>query len=190
MLKFKGRLWNQGEDGSLYPPLDIAYMDASGALLQNTVKRTMQLVSQLIISASSRDGDLSNPIDGLVCQVKPISSDLRPDTTRLEGGSSAIAKAPNHPSSDHLSKDENAIFVATGSSGHAVTRAGGHQAVSDPQQSDDDLRLSGQTVALAYMNNTGRLINRETIGEWICRISLAADEGSVSNLSILYRFVC
>lgn len=188
--KLEGRLWNQGTDGSLYPSVDITSMDASCALLRNAVERSLHLVKQMIISVFNRDRDLSNPIDGLIYTVKPIPSEMRPDRARLEAGSSLIAQTPNYSSTNCLSKDENAVIVASDPNDHTPPRAGSHQVVFGPQQSDYDLRSSGEAVALAYMKNVERLTSCETICEWICRVSLAADEDSVSIISISGRFAC
>lgn len=186
--KFEGRLWTQGKDGLLYPSIDIASMNASGALLCNAMERSLQLVSQMKISISRLKRDPSISIDGLNCKVGPISSIERPDGARLEAGSSVTAQTPNYQSSDCLSKDENAVDLASDPIGRTAPRAGGHQVIFGPQQSDEDLRSSGEVVALAYTNTIGRLTNRKTISEWIRRISLAADEGSVSILSMLSPF--
>ena len=150
------------------------------------MERILLLVSQMrvsIISRSKREPSISN--DGPSCKIKPTASIIRPDRARLETGSSVIAETLNYQSSDCLFKDENAIGLASDQNGRTAPWAGGHQVVFGPQQFDDDLRSSGEAVALAYTNNIGKLPICEAISGWVCKISLAANEGSVSILSIL-----
>ena len=131
--KLEGRLWNQGKDGSLYPLLDITSMDASGALLRDAVERSLHLVRQMMISVSSRDNDSSNPIDGLVYKLKQIPSNMRSDRAKREAGSCLVAQIPNYSSTNCLSKDENAVLVASDPNNHTAPRAGSHRVVLGPQ---------------------------------------------------------
>lgn len=135
------------------------------------------------MSSSKKDPSILD--DGPICEVKPTASIIRPDRARLETGSSVIAETLNYQSSDCLFKDENAIGLASDQNGRTAPWAGGHQLVFSPQQFDDDLRSRGEAIALAYANNIRKLSKCESISEWICKISLAANEGSVSILSIL-----
>lgn len=203
MLKFEGRLWTQGKDHSVHPLIDIASMNASGALLWNAMKRILQLVSPMRFSASWSKRDPSNPTDELIFKLEPTASFTRhnqeipshwllgsiecPSLTHranLEVGFSVIDQTPDFSLSDSLSGHKNAVGQALDSESHLAPRTGNHQVLFSPQQADDDLRASGVAIALACNNNIGRLVNCETISRWICRISLATDEGSVSNLTL------
>lgn len=188
MSKFNGRLWTQGKDGSLYPSIDIASMNASGALMRNAVERSLHLISQVRVSMSRPKRDPSISTNGLICKVEPASSSTKSDGARLEFEFSVIAETPNSSSSGCLSKHEMAVDLAADPNRRTATRAGSRQVVFGPQQSDDDLRASGELMASACNHNIGRLTNCETLSRWICRISLAADERSVSILSIFCCF--
>ena len=49
-----------------------------------------------------------------------------------------------------------------------------------PPQSDDKLYLTGDTLALAYIEDRENPKVRNSLAAWICKLSLAGDEHSVS----------
>ena len=206
-MKFEGRLWIHGNDCQLYPSIDVASLNASGALLRNAIERCLQLVDQMLVSVSRLQRDTSIPIDGLISKVEPTSGFTRPNTripshwlpgsmkrlslTRrpmLEVESSLTAETPDLALSDCLLKQENAVGLASVSKNHSAPETERRAVLFGPQKSDDDLRASGQAIALACTNDIGKLTNCKTLSRWICRISLAADEDSVSILKYILVF--
>lgn len=73
---------------------------------------------------------------------------------------------------------------------HTATRRGSRRILFGPQQSDDDLRARGRVIALACDKDLRRWTELKVISRWICEVSLAADEGSVSTSSALRCVVC
>lgn len=200
--KFEGRLWTQGKDCSIQPSIDIASMNASGALLWKAVERSLQLIGQMRVSISEPKKDSSISIHERISKVKPTLSFTKPDQeiylhwlqgslgssslahrTGLDVGSSEVDQASDLSLSKSLSKHENAVHLASDTTSHTIRRNGSRHYLFSPQQSDDELRTSGEAVVLACKCDTERLTNYESISKWICRISLAADERSVSILN-------
>lgn len=73
---------------------------------------------------------------------------------------------------------------------HTATKIGSRHVLFGPQQSDDDLRASGRVIALACDKDLRRWTELQVISRWICEVSLAADEDSVSTSDTLRRANC
>lgn len=203
-MNFEGRLWTQGKDRSLYPSIDITFMNASGTLLGNAMERSLRLVSQMAFLVSSPTRDASIASEGPVFKVEPTSSFTRPDKeipshslqgsmvcsslmhkARFEVGSSVIAETSNILLNDGLPKNESALGLASDPNSPTAPRPEIRHVLFGPQKSDDDLRARGGAIASAFNNDIRRWTNRKAISRWICRVSLAADEGSVSILKYI-----
>lgn len=56
-----------------------------------------------------------------------------------------------------------------------------------PQQKDDQLRAAGNALASAYINRPEEVKSQGFLAAWICKLSLAGEEHSVSNeISLFY----
>ena len=103
----------------------------------------------------------------LVCQVVVYASSPTREFSNRSTGSCFLAKN---------------ISVAEPNS-HVASPIGSLLTSFAPQKCDDDLRMSGRAIASAYENDIESWNDCATMMRWICRISLALGEYSVSTLS-------
>lgn len=92
---------------------------------------------------------------------------------------------------DHISCSKTVIryfsiaqdIPSTDPNSHSPVRKGSPSVPLSPQNYDDDLRIRGGIINLAYDKDTQTWNDPTLIIQWLCQVSLAIDESSVSILT-------
>ncbi len=197
-MSFRDCLWTQGEDGSIYHLIDIASMDASGSLLEDAVERCLRFIGKIVVCASSErkvlimsegrpsivdpTSSFAKPCEGIDCHF--LGDSMRCSSAQRSGlGSSLPAKFCSTELNEDLLKTEGLTNPALGPTKPTAPKNGSCHVSFGPQESDDNLRSTGKVIASACDKDIKSWTDHEAVTRWICRLSLAADEASVSILS-------
>lgn len=205
IMRFEDRLWTQGVGHSLYPSIYMTSMEASGALLEDAMERCLRFVSKIVfrtsperetsITSERRSSILDPPssltenCEGINCHV--LSDSMSCSSTQRSGlGSSPRAEACNAESNEDMPKNKGFAHQVPDPNKSTAPTSGSCYVSLGPQESDDDLRSTGRVIAKAWYENISSWTDQKVITRWICRLSLAADEGSVSSLKPICYFAC
>lgn len=189
IMAFEDRLWTKGDDHSINSFTDTASMKAAGALLESAFKRFLCLFSQLTNPPSPKGEINEEPSLIVGTKTKPqIRDDLirYPASTqmaRAEVKSFVTVERPDTTFYEWRAEKElgpDLLLNPLTRDIHILSKTETCYASSDPQRSEDDLRKMGSVVGLFWSKELNMWNDDNALAEWICRLSLAADEESVS----------
>jgi hypothetical protein len=205
IMAFEGRLWTKSGDHSLYPLIDTTSMEAAGALLESAFKRFLCLADQLTLYLPSPKGETSK-MNGEACFI--VEKAKKTTKSHGEGGSMRcpsstqmaqaevkpcatmeppVTTSTNWPAEKELGSD--LPLDPKTSKNNMLSKTETCHLSSDPQRSEDGLRRMGSVVGSFWNKDLHLWGDHKALAEWICRLSLAANEESVS-LKHALLFAC